>query len=262
MSIIMRASRKALSKNPVLYRIARKYFHQLLFILQKVRYLFSARQVDLVRFGYHKGLKGYSQYGQELYLRSKKLIPEKGGFFVEIGAYHPKWNSNTYLLETEMEYTGISVDPLEDYLEEWKSLRPKTVFLNCAVSNRHGPVSFTRVKLKDGWEDQISGITDTFSLAGKPHETECITVECMPLRDVFERTSVPVDVLFIDVEGHEMNVLESNDWDRFKPKIIGCENCGSRKDRTALRRYFSSCSYRHLARIWLVDDVFILDENK
>jgi len=70
-------------------------------------------------------MEHYSQIGQDR-LVIKYLKNKKNGSFVDIGCGYPKTINNTYVLETEFGWNGISID-LIDFLEEtgetWDSLR-------------------------------------------------------------------------------------------------------------------------------------------
>jgi len=57
--------------------------------------------------------KSWSQAGQDLFV-IEACEYKKNGTFVEIGAMHSSYMSNTYLLETEFDWSGVSfeIDPL------------------------------------------------------------------------------------------------------------------------------------------------------
>lgn len=58
----------------------------------------------------------FSQAGQDIF--ALNLTGEKGTY-IEIGAYLPKKNSNTYLLEVNYGWKGISIEYEEKYQEYW-----------------------------------------------------------------------------------------------------------------------------------------------
>ena len=77
----------------------------------------------------------YSQIGQDR-LVLKYLKNKKNGTFVDIGCGFPKYINNTYLLETEFDWSGVSVD-LTMYTEQdgltWNDCRKTKLTLNDAL---------------------------------------------------------------------------------------------------------------------------------
>ena len=75
----------------------------------------------------------YSQAGQDLFVIAF-TNEKKQGTFLEIGAGHPHNGNNTYLLERDFNWTGISIDNNRDWGENledlWRNFRPNTTFLN------------------------------------------------------------------------------------------------------------------------------------
>jgi len=78
----------------------------------------------------------YSQIGQDR-LIIKYLKNKKNGTFVDIGCGFPKYINNTYLLETEFDWNGVSVD-LIMYTEQdgltWNDCRKTKLVLNDALT--------------------------------------------------------------------------------------------------------------------------------
>jgi hypothetical protein len=78
----------------------------------------------------------YSQIGQDR-LIIKYLKNKKNGTFVDIGCGFPKYINNTYLLETEFDWSGVSVD-LIMYTEQdgltWNDCRKTKLVLNDALT--------------------------------------------------------------------------------------------------------------------------------
>jgi hypothetical protein len=60
----------------------------------------------------------FSQSGQDQFAYNLSGL---GGFFLEIGAHHPVINSNTYKLETECEWKGISVEFDRSFIPDWEN---------------------------------------------------------------------------------------------------------------------------------------------
>ena len=76
--------------------------------------------------GYDKIEKSFSQSFQDLFVLSV-LNGKTKGTFLEIGASDPTIGSNTYVLETLFDWSGISIDCL-DLTDKFKT-RPKSKFI-------------------------------------------------------------------------------------------------------------------------------------
>jgi hypothetical protein len=84
----------------------------------------------------------YSQIGQDR-LVLKYLKNKQNGSFVDIGCGYPKYINNTYLLETEFNWDGISID-LNMYTEEdgliWNDCRNTKLILNDALTLNYSSI--------------------------------------------------------------------------------------------------------------------------
>jgi hypothetical protein len=84
----------------------------------------------------------YSQIGQDR-LVLKYLKNKQNGSFVDIGCGYPKYINNTYLLETEFNWNGISID-LHMYTEEdgliWNDCRNTKLILNDALTLNYSSI--------------------------------------------------------------------------------------------------------------------------
>ncbi len=69
-----------------------------------------------------------SQAGQESFVLNS-LKEKRGGFYVEIGGYHSKNDSNTYLLETEYGWKGIALEIDKERSDEY-NLNRSNICLN------------------------------------------------------------------------------------------------------------------------------------
>ena len=55
-------------------------------------------------------------------------------------------------------------------------------------------------------------------------------LESVPLKEILDRhvpEGTQIDFLSIDVEGWEMEILQSNDWDKYRPKVVLIEQLGT-----------------------------------
>ncbi len=68
------------------------------------------------------GFDSYSQAHQDLFVRLL-LDFKRNGFYVEIGASDPKESNNTYLLETELDWNGSSLEIDSDLTDAFNLVR-------------------------------------------------------------------------------------------------------------------------------------------
>ena len=179
-----------------------------------------------------------------------------GGVFVEAGSNHPMNNSNSYYLESKLGYSGISVDPI-DYSELYRQHRPKTEFINAAIDSTRSSVILNLAKKNDGWEDQVSSLHSEVIAHGRGFEVQQVEVSAVTLASVCKNLS-HIDLLLLDVEGHEIDVLNSLDWDRIQPDVVLAENTGEFYPRKLLEDFMINTGYRLVARIGSSDDIYQL----
>ncbi len=184
-------------------------------ILRKIRNLFIDRYAT----------KSYSQEGEDIFLT--KYFPKKyDGFFVDVGAHHPKRYSNTYLLYKKG-WQGINIEPRPDSIRHFQKVRPRDVNIEAAVANSQRTMTYHMFN--------ISAL-NTFSVElaeqrlSNPANrlTAKKNIKTVRLIDVLENHAANqvIDLLNIDVEGLDYEVLESNDWNKFRPSLVMVECLG------------------------------------
>ena len=161
----------------------------------------------------------YSQEGEDLVL-SRIFDGKKDGFYVDIGAHHPKRFSNTYYFY-KMGWRGINVEPNCEAKKLFDDLRPRDINLDVAVANGEAENFFYVFE-----EPALN--TFSKSLAGEYQKLghtllEEKRVKTRRLSSILEEHvngDGQIDFMSIDVEDFELPVLESNDWTRFRPDIL------------------------------------------
>lgn len=172
----------------------------------------------LVRLLGFKGKKSYS------FLHEDNVIDwltgyKDNGIYIDIGAFHPTNLSNTKLFY-DRGWHGINIEPNIEGYEFFLKERPRDVNLNRAVG----------VGEANYWNDGGMGSGETCDEArarkfGMKNKT---TVKLKPLKEIFEENGLKmVDFMSIDVEGFEMEVLKSNDWNIYKARVICLEGWGN-----------------------------------
>ena len=175
-------------------------------------------------------LKSYSQEGEDLILR-RIFAGQAKGFYIDIGAHHPKRFSNTYIFY-RMGWQGINIDARPGSMTEFRRLRARDVNLEIRVSGSEGTLNYYQFE-----ESALNSFSIDLSLSrAKSGVSRLISesiVQTVPLKQILSnhiQDTRIIDFLTIDVEGMDLEVLRSNDWNKFRPKIVLVEVLASSLD--------------------------------
>lgn len=175
------------------------------------------------RFGTPK--KTYSGEGEDLILQ-KLFNGKTDGFFVDIGCYHPIVGSNTYVFHKKYNWTGINVDANPDSIVKFYKLRPRDINLNLGIGlTESSSLRFHRFS---------EGALNTFSeiikeeriVRDKQNYLGSIDVAVTTLESLLDKHAVGqrIDFIDVDVEGLDLEVLQSNNWQKYRPRIVMVED--------------------------------------
>ena len=165
------------------------------------------------------------------------------GFFVEVGANDPKKDSQSWHLE-ETGWSGILVEPLPDLAAELRRVRKAQVFeFACSSPNRAGEVMRLHVA------GPFSSFDPHLAVTGMRAD-EVINVTVRTLDEVLTegQAAKPIDLLSVDVEGHEIDVLRGFDFAQWKPRLILLEDHVSSLDK---HRFMTKAGYALMRRTGL-----------
>ncbi|TWU58310.1 FkbM family methyltransferase [Rubripirellula reticaptiva] len=191
--------------------------------------------------------KSYAQEGEDLVLL--RLIDDavnREGFYVDVGAHHPSRFSNTRLFY-DLGWRGISIDPRPGFAAQFLSVRPDDVAVEAAIAQTPGSLTYYMFD-----EPALNGFDETLSNDRDANTTYNIIdqrqVSVCRLDDILERhidSRQAIDFVSIDVEGFDFEVIQSNDWDRFRPTFVLVEIYGE---------YFESVLQSDSAKLMMAND--------
>lgn len=177
-----------------------------------------------------KGEKLYSQFKEELVIRHF-FDDRRGGFFVDVGAYHWKNASTTLYLEKHLGWTGFAIDAQGHLRAGYEKNRPGTRFFHYIVTDHSGteetlhlagPISSTKA----------SHIADVGRAYDRPdvveyaqsHPRPTASVPTITLNELLDAQGVEkIDFLSLDIEQGEPAALAGFDIDRFAPELVCVE---------------------------------------
>lgn len=149
---------------------------------------------------------------------------KKNGFYVDIGAHNPIRFSNTYKLFREG-WRGINIDPLPGCMDLFDKQRPHDTNLNIGCSKDAGELMYYSFD-EPAYNTFDSARADIVIENGYSVFKEKLIVPVERLDVILDKylDNRKIDVLTLDVEKRELDVLESNDWEKYRPEIIVMES--------------------------------------
>ena len=165
----------------------------------------------------------YSQYGEDLI--ASAFINEDGkGFYVDVGAHHPVRYSNSYRLY-RLGWRGINIDSKPGTKKIFDEKRPRDINIEIGVGNSEEVLTYYMFNdsALNSFSPEVVKIYEkhsSFYLVGTKQ------IKIKPLEKILDEylpKGEEIDVLNVDVEGLDYEVLQSNNWQKYRPKIIICE---------------------------------------
>ena len=161
----------------------------------------------------------YSQEGEDVILR-RVFGDQKTGFYVDVGAHHPKRFSNTCYFY-DKGWQGINIDALPGSMKVFQKFRPRDINLEIAISEKEQNLTYYMFN-----EPALNGFSKSIS-EGRQNEDyqieKKISIPSFPLSKILD-THLPlnqkINFLSVDVEGLDLKVLASNDWEKYRPKVV------------------------------------------
>ncbi len=186
-------------------------------ILQKTRYFL--RKLKNIFFNSHSNLS-YSQEGEDMILE-RIFANNPIGFYVDVGAHHPQRFSNTYKFYLKG-WSGINIEPNPDLYRLFVNNRKRDVNLNIGVSTKIGTLKYymfdePALNTFDYSTAQSRLKNTSYNLLKEPE------VLVSSLENIFNSHIQPTTVInymTIDVEGLDLEVLQSNDWNLYRPEWV------------------------------------------
>lgn len=197
-------------------------------------------------------LKSYSQAGEDILL-DKLLSGKKTGFYVDIGAHDPVYLSNTKRFY-DRGWSGINIEPNPELIFRFKAERPRDVNLACGAGGKEGTLNFCVMEQAALSSCDPQQVALAKRIGGRVRMT--CEVEIRTLESVFsQHVHGPIDFMSIDIEGLEYEALDSNDWDRWRPKLICIEAVSDEdiRQEPVLRArdgYFAEIGYKRIAQTY------------
>ena len=206
----------------------------------------------------------YSQCQEDKFLNHTYFHNKRGGTYIELGALDGVLYSNTKFFQDQLDWSGILIEPHPGAYSMLEKYRPRNYLFNNLVSCIQEEVNYKF--FADGLIS-VSGVENTLpqehfdkyynhaSAQGLPQGN--MMIQPMSLTEIVKRTPVKhVDLLSLDVEGHELEVLQS--WDFSIPiDIILIEMLGQGVEKEELCRQILYKEGYRLDNVFFHNEIYV-----
>jgi FkbM family methyltransferase len=168
---------------------------------------------------------GFGQEGEDLIL-AELFLGKRDGFYIDVGAHHPKRFSNTYHFYRFRGWRGINIEAMPGSMKAFRRARPNDINVEAAVSDSSEELTYFV------FNEPALNTFDPALAAERDGKKGYYIAERMPIRtrrleEILEKhlpAGTKIDFLTVDVEGFDLKVLHSNDWKRFRPTVVLVED--------------------------------------
>lgn len=194
-------------------------------------------------------IDSYSQYQEDLILDA--ILQKEEGFYLDVGANDPIKFSNTYRFYKKG-WTGINIEPQKDRVDLFLKTRESDINLNMGIGKEKGELTFYNLGVHTlSTFDKEVAVAHSKRFKTKIIETIEIKVERLEtVLSEYLPNGKHIDFMSIDTEGWDMDVLLSNDWNKYRPSIVVIEVGSQLKDIVKFFKdikyelvYKNSCNY-------------------
>lgn len=190
--------------------------------------IINKQRIDFID---RKGYRSYSQEGEDRVLSSLLFKLHGGkhindGFYVDVGAHHPYRYSNTCLFYRQG-WHGINIDAMPGSMSAFEKQRPRDINLEGGVGRKAEILKFFVFN-----EPALNTFDEGLAKARCNdiwHIRSTVDVPVSPLSEILKKrlpNGQRIDFFSIDVEGFDLDVLQSNDWEKYRPLVVMVETFG------------------------------------
>jgi FkbM family methyltransferase len=192
----------------------------LLLLPERLRTTLTLIRAMVYHFNDSYAIKSYSQEGEDMVLQ-RMFGEKKHGFYVDVGAHHPRRFSNTYSFYRRG-WSGINIEPNPEAMNAFQVDRERDINLQFGIAEH--AENLTYYFFDEPALNTFDVALVKSRLATTPYKvvrTSDIPVERLDhILGKHLPLDIEIDFLSIDVEGLDFAVLKSNDWQLFRPKCV------------------------------------------
>lgn len=198
----------------------------------------------------------YAQSGEDMILDTIFYNVVKG-CYVDVGANNPYEQSNTQYFYRKG-WRGVNIDALPGSMTIFNKVRKHDINIEAAIANDNSELTYYM------FESSFYNTFDNKDIELTKSVTKLVgekKIKTIRLAELLGSLDLPtIHFMSVDVEGLDYQVLDSNNWNKYRPKIIITEFSGRldlKKDK--VYRLLSENRYNLLCQT--VTNVFYIEKD-
>tara|TARA_Y100001958_G_C21240765_1_gene568423 strand:- start:1455 stop:3395 length:1941 start_codon:yes stop_codon:yes gene_type:complete len=207
-------------------------------------------------------LKFYSQIEQDKYYIEQLTKYKSNGIFFEAGGYDGITGSNTYFLEKHLNWNGIIVECNPNMLNQLRNNRKCFICDKALYEESNKNIELvvpTGLERYDG-KEQLCCLEKCSSQNIKKFRNEfkrkkTINVKTINIMDLFQKNNIKhIDFFSLDIEGYELNILNTIDFDKINIDFFTIEWSNNEKIKNDLIKFMTKKNYKiHRINEWDIE---------
>jgi FkbM family methyltransferase len=187
----------------------------------------------------------WSQFGEDIIIQ--RYLGNGPGHYIDVGAGDPIVGSNTYQLY-RLGWRGILIEPIGRLAERCRKVRRHDQVLEALCGDSTGTAALSEF---EPWQLSTACAARAEALVSAGHKR--VSVKELPVVNLAE-LNVNIEpggpsLLSVDVEGRDLDVLQGNDWTRYRPTLICVEeDLGSCTEPSPVGDLLRKLGYRRMSR--------------
>jgi FkbM family methyltransferase len=203
----------------------------------------ARRAIQRTVLGYHSHAASFSGAGEDMILRHLIGVDRRNGFYVDVGAFHPYSASNTYHFYLKG-WSGINIEARPGSRRLFQRFRPRDINIEAAVGSVEGSADFYVIDEKSTMNSRSESFLRALGMWDRV--TTRVVVQVRRLAAILDEwlpAGRHIDFLNVDTEGSDLDVLRSNDWQRYRPTYVVVEELGTAPEPERPSSFLKSVDY-------------------
>jgi len=194
-------------------------------IMKRVN-IFLTRNVNRIaeKKNKNKAKKSYAQCGEDIIIKHIfSYLNIVNPTYLDIGAHHPTYLSNTYLLYLDGG-TGVCIEPDPTLYKNIVKVRPNDICLDIGITTSKNKTAKFYVMNEKSLNTFSYSEAKRFEKYGNKKITKILKISVKSINEIirkyFKKTP---NLISIDIEGLDLSVLKSLNYKLYRPEVIIAE---------------------------------------